>query len=122
VATDLWPAGLGEGMVTPVSILREQAALLGPKTNQLVKAEVVTRIEGPTIIHLFQIVVPTMDNYKYELLKVWHDVILYPVTLAWEGMGYSLADESQFRDKLASALGSDRTRKLINALLAQVAT
>ena len=37
MADDLWPDNIAESnMVTPVAILREQAALLGDKTKQLV--------------------------------------------------------------------------------------
>ena len=43
MADDLWPENIAESnMVTPVSILREQAALLGDKTKQLVTGEVQT--------------------------------------------------------------------------------
>ena len=123
MATDFWPAGLGEGMVTPVSILREQAALLGPKTNQLVKAEVVSQAGGESggLLHLFLIVVPTLDNYKYELFKAYHTVMLYPVSIIYMNTSINLANETLFRQRLGIILGSDSTKQLINALLAQVA-
>lgn len=38
---DLWPADIGEPNIrTPVSILREQASLLGEKTNNIVEGQV----------------------------------------------------------------------------------
>lgn len=121
MATDFWPAGIGEGMVTPVTILREQASLLGPKTNQIVKAEVVSHpAGGAAFIHVFYIVVPTLDNYKYELFRVTHTVTLYPATFASPDQNELASNEDQFRQILRTILGSEGTRRLINALLAQV--
>lgn len=109
-------------MVTPVSILREQAALLGPKTNQLVKAEVSTRTEAEgALTHLFLLAVPTLDNYKFELFRVYHSMLLYPLLLTWGNAAHQLEDEKSFRDRLAVVLGSQTTKNTVNALLAQVA-
>jgi len=41
--SDLWPKDIGNtNLRAPVSILREQASLLGEKTQNLVKADVYT--------------------------------------------------------------------------------
>ena len=49
---DLWPENIADSnLVTPVSILKQQAALLGEKTRQLVKGEVVTQTTGNLFVH-----------------------------------------------------------------------
>ena len=50
---DLWPANIADSnLTTPVTILKEQAALLGEKTRQLVKGEVVTQAGQPVCLLL----------------------------------------------------------------------
>ena len=57
---DLWPANIADSnLVTPITILKEQAALLGEKTRQLVKGEVVTQATGNLFVHYFYIAAPT---------------------------------------------------------------
>ena len=68
-------------MVTPVSILREQAALLGDKTKQLVTGEVQMSTTGNLFVHSFYVAAPTL-NYRYELFRVQHPAAFYPLVLA----------------------------------------
>jgi hypothetical protein len=78
---DLWPANIADSkLTTPVAILKEQAALLGEKTKQLVKGEVSTQTTGNLFVHHFYIVAPTL-NYKYELFTASHVINFYPLTL-----------------------------------------
>ena len=135
-AHDSFWGDLGEEVVqTPVSIMREQAALLGQQTKNLVKARVVTRvspIDAPgQFIHSFNLVVPTLDNYTYELFGVSHPVDLYPVktpppTLAGRllatasGQQCELKTEDEFVSWLRERLSSPETKKIIGNLLAQV--
>jgi len=62
---DFWPNDIGKtSIVTPVAILKQEASYLGPKTNQLVKAEVRTTAQGDgSFIHTFNIVAPGLNNY-----------------------------------------------------------
>jgi hypothetical protein len=100
---------------TPVSILREQAALLGGKTGYLIEGKVDTAVSGGMFRHSLSLVVPTLDNYEYELLKVRHGVELYPVTAGQQ----DLKTESEFTNWLRQRLSSAETRKVIGNLLAQ---
>lgn len=52
---------------SPVSIMREQAKLLGDKTNNLVKADVGdgSPNNGRFVYH-FYIVAPTLNNYHFR--------------------------------------------------------
>lgn len=84
---DLWPEDLIEDVCnfsrTPAIILREQAALLGKKTNNLVEAEVVrveTRHPGE-FGYAFFIVTPVLDGYKYKLFTIEYNLNMYPVSL-----------------------------------------
>ena len=119
---DLWPKAKFEtDIVTPVLILRRQAALLGEKTQQLVTAEVNTSGNSSQLVHSFRLVAPALNNYKYELFTVIHNVDeLYPLT------GYSPAqpprrmdDQSAFVGWLKEVLSSESTTKRIDALMAQ---
>jgi len=57
---DFWGEVAVIGGVTPVAILREQAALLGGKTQNLVEARVETHAGGAGLIHSFRLVVPAL--------------------------------------------------------------
>jgi hypothetical protein len=115
--TDLWGDIQTEKIRTPVSILREQAALLGPKTQNIVEAKVDTRSERGDFYHYFTLVVPALDNYKYNLFAISHDIRLYPVLVQSEGT--QLTNEQTFTEWLGRKLTSAETRKLISSLIAQ---
>ena len=119
---DLWPKAKFEtDLVTPVSILRRQAALLGEKTQQLVTADVSTSTIGGLVEHSFRLVVPALDNYKYELFRVTHKVDqLYPLIGFFEDKGIpGLRDQSAFVQWLKEILSSESTLKKIDSLMAQ---
>lgn len=101
--TDLWPEDLiGQPEIkAPVTILKEQASLLGKKTKNLIEAEVrpdqevetpttLERIMGQTRPRLllnegefrydFYLVAKTL-GYRYKLLSIQHDINLYPVAM-----------------------------------------
>lgn len=120
---DLWPKAKFEtDLVTPVSILRRQAALLGEKTQQLVAAEVITNARDNDLTHFFRLVAPALDNYKYELFRVTHKVDqLYPLEGYSERntLGVTLRSQSDFLKWLKEVLSSESTVKRIDSLMAQ---
>ena len=81
--TDLWPENLGEQQLdSPVSIMREQAKLLGDKTSNLIKAEVrAGSMDNGHFVYHFYIVAPTLNNYHFLLFSVEHDIELYPLEI-----------------------------------------
>jgi hypothetical protein len=118
---DFWPPNIGETtLVTPASILKEEASYLGPKTKQLVKAEVRSSTSGDNFIHHFTIVAPGLNNYSYLLFYVQHPITLYPATLVWQGVGHVITNQAQLTAKLKDILESAQTRQVVEALLAQV--
>ncbi|HLK22343.1 MAG TPA: hypothetical protein VKT81_25525 [Bryobacteraceae bacterium] len=118
-ATDFWGEIGSTEVRTPLSILREQAAALGPKTLNLVEAKVETRRSyGQSIVHSFQLVVPALDDYTYQLFEIEHGADLYPLTVKDEERTFG--NEKQFTDWLQKELSSEKTKKLVSNLLAQV--
>ena len=145
---DLWPSDIATHRVkSPVVILREQASLLGKKTSNIIQAEVqmlLTSADADNEFgYAFFIVAPALNNYRYQLLTVWHQVDLYPVQIFVEGqileelgsgvqieheynqhspedIPYIAVDsEEQFLDNLAKVFGSSKTKRVITALLSQ---
>src|SRR2546422_72654 len=77
---DFWPTDLKAAATAPVAILRQQAALLGQKTHNLVEAQVETVSSPPYLIHNFVLVAPSLDNYRFKLFRIHHEIApLYPV-------------------------------------------
>src|SRR5262249_58474628 len=79
--TDLWGDIVEAQVRTPVAILREQAALLGTKTKNLIEASVRTSAAGGEFRHSFRLVVPALDGYTYELFQIVHGVSIYPISI-----------------------------------------
>jgi len=115
---DLWGEIAPTVVRTPASILREQGSLLGAKTNHMIEGEVETQISGSNFYHAFNLVVPSLDNYSYELFKIWHGINLYPVAFGYQS-GEQLASEEAFINWLGQMLSSAETKRIVGNLLAQ---
>src|SRR5579863_7944791 len=102
--TDFWGEIVAVDVRTPVAILREQAAALGTKTKNLVEATVYTESYRGAFRHLFNLVVPGLDNYTYNLLTIEHGISLYPVTVV--GRDFRFETEPEFTEWLRSVLSS----------------
>lgn len=117
---DFWPADIADSnLVTPVTILKEQAALLGEKTRQLVKGEVVTQTTGSMLVHYFYIVAPTL-NYRFELFNISHGVNFYPLTLTYLNSARPIKSEAEFKEKLKEIFAAQHTLNVVHSILAQV--
>jgi len=119
--TDFWPDDIGQSELrAPVALLREQAAALGEKTKNVVTAEVASSSESGSIVHDLYIVAPAI-HYRYQLLTIRHPLLLYPMqarvpsTILWT----TLESEEEFIHWLKTTLTSDRTKKAIQAMIAQ---
>jgi hypothetical protein len=120
---DLWPEDLvAEIPRTPKDILLEQAAALGKKTKNVVRAKVRSRQdEEGDLVHRFVLYAPALGNYEYDLVSIWHDETLYPVSAPATGAGpgpKKLQDEEELRQYLRSFFGSERTLKIVRAMVA----
>lgn len=86
---DLWPENINTKikMIAPVTILRQQASLLGKKTKNIVEGQVETKTVNDSsqeklLEHSFYLVAPALDFYKYLLFRVQHGVMdWYPLKI-----------------------------------------
>jgi hypothetical protein len=122
--TDLWPDEFGKSDVTPPrAILREQAELLGKKTQGrlegLVKTTAATR---DSFAQHFYLSVPVLEDYRYRLLVVVHPVQFYPLDVEADVLSktFQCATEKDFKEALREIFNSDETKRIITALVAQV--
>jgi hypothetical protein len=105
---------------TPIAILREQAAILGDATNNVLVAEVVPNKRGSTMLAHLYIAAPALDNYRFLVLTVEHELELYPLSVEDETSLYdNCKDETQYKAAVRAILSSDRLRRVIASLLAQ---
>ena len=91
--------------------------MLGAKTQHVVEGRVNTTSSYQTFTHSLILVVPSLDNYEYELLKIRHGIGLYPVENSHPYKEFP--DEESFVDWLRQELSSPRTKKVIGDLMAQ---
>lgn len=132
----------------PITILKEQAALLGQATNKILLAQVKTRnveqivvkpsksaiVNLPTLsvpgtesvlAHTLSIIAPALDNYAYGILEVHQSLVpIYPLTVVSLIAGFRAKpviceSESQYLAALEGILSSHQVRNIISALLLQ---
>ena len=129
---DLWPEDItaAEGEVPPITILKQQASLLGRRTRNLLEAEVETsasEFQG-YLRHILFLVAPALNFYRHQLLQVEHDATqLYPATIdsSRSGNGPSkrrrirAKNSEEFKEGLKQIFADDETKKTIGSLLAQ---
>jgi len=112
----------------PIVILREQASKLGELTNMSLVGNVQITRDYASISMILRIIVPSLDNYEYDVLKATHEALSYPVkvydfndTLAtaksWEPI--KCENEVEFIKVVKGILTSETTHKVIASLLAQ---
>lgn len=117
---DFWGDFQLEAVRTPLQILREQAAALGPKTKNLVEAEVTSSTIGEKFQHRLNLVVPTFDGYRYQLLTLTHDLKLFPVFLYYpseQALSQAVASEDELNFALQKALSAEQTKQIISRLV-----
>src|SRR5271166_5136083 len=122
-STDLWGnIDTQEIKRTPLSILKEQAMLLGKKTRNVIEAKVETRpYSGGWLGHKLLLVAPVLDNYTYELVEIYHPIQLYPVSpdSLVASQAKLLPDEPSFMKWLGERLSSSETHRIVTNLLSQ---
>ena len=116
---DLWPEDFGTPDVTPpISILKQQASLLGQRMQNILLGEVLSeQTDSDTVYYNFYIVSPALGNYRYKLFWVSQRIdAFYPVVMS--GSDQPIEDEAALRDTLRKVFGSDKTRKVVQSLIA----
>ena len=144
---DLWPEDIyvrESQLRAPVTILKEQASLLGKKTRNLVVGRV-GRMAETEALHLgdtvgyrdssfgyyFRLAAPALDGYQYTLFFIVHGIDLYPVrfrldeSIAQEifhnpSYAPTAESEAEFTMLLSKIFAASKTRSVIQAMLAQM--
>jgi hypothetical protein len=106
--------------LTPVAILRAQAIHLKQKTQGDVFADVVHSDAPPDRVgYWFQLAVPALANYRYQLFYVEHGLEMYPVQIRrsrGDELFAEASTEPQFLEALRDIFGDSRTREVIQQL------
>lgn len=136
---DLWPENIVYDQIkAPVTILKEQASLLGKKTKNIViaRVEVLQAVSRRQFAYNFLLIAPALGNYRYQLFTMTHGIELYPVEFQLdEDMAKELQilaansnnqnpiiraeTEAQFLEILQMILRSEKTMHVIRSILAQ---
>jgi hypothetical protein len=136
----------------PVAILREQATVLANKTKSLVEGEVTQVAGPTTekFFYAFYIVGPALGGYRYRLLTITFPVEMYPVDVVLEPeilthvqaeVAMNIAEsalhrllnqitsakvtaesEEEFKTVLKAVFNAPKTRRVIEAIMAQSTT
>jgi hypothetical protein len=121
-----WPTDFGVATeITPLTILKEQAAFLGERTKNLIEGRVQTKVEDKMEFrHSLYLIVPTLSNYRFFLLSVHHKPAIYPIQI-FDGTSdreITARDFDEFQVRLKEILSSDRVKRIIGNLLTHAKT
>ena len=117
---------LPSDQLAPVELMREAAADFTAKTGDRILAEVVTINPGGANLfrHIFQLVVPSLNDYTQPLFYVWHGPSLYPANLLISGGKQD--EDSQvcpspddLQHAMEQVFNADFARLMVRALLVQ---
>lgn len=110
---------------TPTTVLREQAAALGPLTKGVLRGNVETGQRYGRFSATLSIVAPAVNDYEFAVAEISYGINLYPVSLVadWEknqrDSTVECEDEEALTAALEQILTSDRVRRVITSLIAQ---
>jgi hypothetical protein len=127
---DLWPDfAPAEGEVPPITILKEQASLLGLKLKNLIEADVETSTTDYQrfLRHTLFLIAPVLNFYRYKLLDVEHSATeMYPTSIkvptddpANTTLEIKAENEEEFKAELKKVFASAQIKRVIENLLAQ---
>ncbi len=124
---DLWPDNIAQigNLVTPLSILKEQATYLTKKTKSLLKGSVVNwsdEYDRWAYNYAFFIEAPVLSNYRYHLFTIHHDTKLYPLVITeFTGDDFSeITSQDKLLEVLKIMFNHAETKSVIRSMLAQV--
>jgi len=135
---DLWPTDIiNPRLRAPITILKEQAILLQQKSNGVINAQV-KRIktqeqiseEKGHFLYEFVVVAPVLQSYEYRLFTISHEIELYPITIKTDEIvarelgnlnndPIIVKSETDYIEQLRKIFCTKKTKKIINAMLAQ---
>ena len=91
---NLWPKKFSRGILTPLAVLRVQAAKFKDMTEGLLEAEVTTNWEREDLkVHSLELIAPALDSYRRVILTVRHaHPGAYPLWLRSDFLSGSVED------------------------------
>lgn len=135
---DLWPSDIATTeKVSPVTIMREQARMLGEKTGNRVIGEVKPLADldpygkEDDVVHYFYLSAPALGHYRYKLFMIRNAFPLYPVKIEADSdvmaeiasefeEALEAKSENEFVDILKRIFRARKTREVVESLIAQV--
>ncbi|WP_394753942.1 hypothetical protein [Crenothrix sp.] len=115
----------------PVAVLNEQAQFLSDLTGGLLTGEI-SQVErsGDRFIYSFYIHASSLNNYYYFVLRIDHDIHLYPLNLTtdkddspWASSSGTICnDVNEFEIELGKIFSSSVVQRVISGLLSQIQT
>ncbi len=126
------------GIKSPVTILHEQASMLGDMTKNIVRGDVTSGInENSDFAFVFNIMAPALHNYRFMLFAITYNIDFYPVAI-WidtdiareienflSGIPkkgetvFIIESEVGFIEILKAIFNSNKAKKIISVLLAE---
>ena len=107
---------------TPLTLLKEQASLLGKATNNLLVGDVSSSSASSDQQFRadFFIVAPTLNEYRYHVLHITYPLGFYPVTIKDEGAvgpRKTVQNEEELKAIVAKILKSRNVRDVVQRLI-----
>jgi len=141
---DLWPKELSTvDQRSPLTILKEQASLLGEKTQNIVIAVLenydllmALTMRGYPFKYAFMLTCPALSNYRFRLFSIGYDIYMYPVSFNLDSDvaeeiikdthvepgkdgTFQASNEEDFIEILKRIFSSRKALQVIRALLSQ---
>lgn len=119
---NLWgEISIDETLETPVSILKAQAVALNKATKGILDGRVIQSSVHDHLVYEFRVVAPSLGNYSATILRIVHDMTLYPVEVDSEfaDQGITAADPGALRQALKRVFQSEEVRRIVRGLAAQ---
>lgn len=115
---------LKDNIRTPYVILKEQAALLGKLTNNLLIGHVIKNKLDKDFENTLRIKVPSLNSYTYSVLKVDYSIGTYPLTMQ-NFMGIepkieTCENQEEFESCLEKILSSSEMKRIISSLISDI--
>ncbi len=109
---------------TPVTILKEQATVLGESTENVLQGRITHSPVGSEKFKVnLSIVAPTLGNYSYDVVNVSYPIGFYPLFVSASGFPTAKCkDETEFKNVLSDILKSAETKSVIQRLLNHILT
>ena len=108
---------------TPTVILREQANLLGPLTEHVLRGVVDQAESFGEFSSTFYVVAPSVNNYRQEVMSIQYFInSIYPVEIIdnlHDGKDITCTDEIEFISEISKILQSCEMKNIISVLISE---